>query len=163
MRVRLRYLTCKLHLRPHQKGALKKKVTAFDILRAIKVSTPRKGRVCRLRRWASSTGHKDMGRRALTRATSWPSDLPHRNHARRLVPLSEFTHCSVLSLWAWERRGSLMHLSRLNGVCDFFPTNLFILPHRFVFIHTNQVGISTKQFWEFRGRSSPSLYASSIL
>lgn len=45
----------------------------------------------------------------------------------------------------------------------FPPTNLFILPHRFILIHTNQVGISPKQFWDFRGRSSPSLYASSIL
>jgi len=93
MRVRLRYLTCKLHLRPHQEGALKKKVTAFDILRAIKVSTPRKGtwrRACRLRRWSSSTGHKDMGRRALTRATSWPSDLPHRNNARSFIAVSHY-------------------------------------------------------------------------
>lgn len=36
MRVRLRYLTCNLHLRL-QPGTQQKKTTAFEILRAIKV------------------------------------------------------------------------------------------------------------------------------
>jgi hypothetical protein len=43
MRVRLRYLTCKLHL-PRQADVHLKKTTAFEILKAIKVrAQQRKG------------------------------------------------------------------------------------------------------------------------